>query len=118
MLCVGKPGVRIPAGKKGFFSPKYSDFFWNPPGLLSKDYQGLYSLRVKRPGRGISLVRRLGMSGAIYLPNLYVLESSALPLHLTYAVLGRDVLLSTLFPITLICVPLMISEPYLYTYCI
>jgi len=74
MQCVGKPGVRIPAGAKGLlFSPKYSDFL-NPPNLLSKGYQRLYPLRVKRSVRGVGLVCRLGLSGAIHLPTPYALN--------------------------------------------
>jgi len=38
ILCVGKPGVLIPAGDKGFlFSSKFSNFFGTHPSSYQKD---------------------------------------------------------------------------------
>jgi hypothetical protein len=47
----GMSRVRYPAGEQIFLKSLRADWLCGPPSLLSNGYQGLFSSKIKRPGR-------------------------------------------------------------------
>ena len=121
MLHVRKSGLRIPAGERDIYYLQNIQMFLEPTQpVISKVYQGLQTLHVKLPGSEInhtpSSRAQVRNEWSYISISSICLKSSALHLHLTYAMLGPDIFLSALFSINYICVPLMISQTQLNTY--
>jgi hypothetical protein len=76
-------GVQVLVGVKFFSFPRHPDWFWDPPSLLSKEYQGIFPCGFMKMTTHLQLVPRSRIRGSIY-PLPHTSSWTTLPLPMQF----------------------------------